>query len=111
MRYSYLGLPTRKPVYPLGGVMVRHYPVIATHVSGPTVDRPYDGLVDLGADDTIFPKNLANLLGIDLTYLSRLGSNNLATFHINTRLGPSPDRATAPTHLPSGEKERASPWV
>jgi hypothetical protein len=67
MRFPYLAQHTRQPIYPLGRATVRAYPVCSTSVSSPRSALARDGLVDSGADDTIFPSRLAPLLGIDLT--------------------------------------------
>jgi hypothetical protein len=66
MRFPYLARIAPQPVYPLGGATVRHYPVFSATVTGPASSLSRDGLLDSGADDTIFPSALANQLGIDL---------------------------------------------
>lgn len=67
MRFPYLPLPTRQPVPSLGGAQVRYRPVLAVRLFGPLGSRPYDGCIDTASDDTIFPRSLAQALGIDLT--------------------------------------------
>lgn len=67
MIFPYLALPTKGPVAPLGGAMVRHRPIIPVRLFGPLGSRLIDGCVDCGSDDTIFPMSLAGKLGIDLT--------------------------------------------
>lgn len=67
MIFPYLALPTKSPVAPLRGTMVRHRPIIPVRLFGPLGSRLLDGCVDCGSDDTIFPLSLASKLGIDLT--------------------------------------------
>ncbi len=66
MRFPYIALPTRRPVYPLGGASVRHRPLVALEVRGPSGTRPLTATLDSGADDTLVPTYLAAPLGIDL---------------------------------------------
>jgi hypothetical protein len=65
--FPYLALPTRRPVTPLAGAMVRYRPIIPVRIFGPSGSRLLDGCVDCGSDDTMFPLSLAGTLGIDLT--------------------------------------------
>lgn len=67
MRFPYTLLKTKRPVYPLGGIFFRPRPVVPIVVSGPLGFRSYDACLDIGTDDTLFPKALATLLGIPLT--------------------------------------------
>jgi hypothetical protein len=53
------------PAFP-GGVLYR--PEVLIHVFGPADDVFLRGLVDTGADSTIFPRSLAEVLGVDLDY-------------------------------------------
>lgn len=46
---------------------MRYRPVLAVRLIGPLSSRPYDGCIDTASDDTIFPRSLAQALGIDLT--------------------------------------------
>jgi hypothetical protein len=66
MRFPYVPLPTRRPVYPLGGVLVRYRPLVAIEVRGPTGTRSLTATADSGADDTLLPAHLAPRLGIDV---------------------------------------------
>ncbi len=34
VRFPYVALPTHRPVYPLGGVLVRHRPLVTLQVRG-----------------------------------------------------------------------------
>lgn len=67
MRFPYFSLPTRRPVYSLGGAAVRHRPMIRIEIAGPLGSRLFDGALDSGTDDTLFPRKLAAILGIHLT--------------------------------------------
>ncbi len=63
MRFAYVRLPTRRPVYPLGGVSVRFRPMVALRVAGPSGSRILDASLDSGSDDTLLPAHLAGRLG------------------------------------------------
>jgi hypothetical protein len=67
MRFRYVSLSTRRPVFPLGGIRVRHRPLLPTQITGPLGFRTLDVNLDSGSDDTLFPAFLALRLGIDLT--------------------------------------------
>src|SRR5436309_3575552 len=54
-------------VYPLGGAFLRPRPIVPIVVSGPQGFRSYDACLDIGTDDTLFPKALPALLGIPLS--------------------------------------------
>lgn len=66
MKFPYLALPTRRPVYPLGGTQVRYRPLVAVQVRGPSGARFWSATLDSGSDDTLFPAYIAPRLGIDL---------------------------------------------
>ncbi|HUG91396.1 MAG TPA: hypothetical protein VML55_11210 [Planctomycetaceae bacterium] len=61
-----MSVPARRPIPTLGGAVLRRRPVLAVRLTGPADTKLRDGLLDSGADDTIFTKPLATLLGIDL---------------------------------------------
>src|SRR5690349_5506474 len=65
MRFSYIALPTNRPVYPLVGAMARHRPLVAIQVQGPSGPRSLTATLDSGSDDTLLPAYLATRLGID----------------------------------------------
>jgi hypothetical protein len=67
MKFSYLALPSQRPIPSLGGSQIRHRPVIRVHLIGPTGSRLLAGNLDSGSDDTLFPLHLATHLGVDLT--------------------------------------------
>lgn len=68
MRFPYVDLPTRRPVYPLGGALVRPRPLVAVRVRGPSGAQSLTATLDSGSDDTLLPAYLAPRLGIDLTH-------------------------------------------
>lgn len=41
-------------------------PIVTVRISGPKADARWDALVDTGADETVFPLSLAELLGVEL---------------------------------------------
>ncbi|MDA0835211.1 MAG: hypothetical protein O3A29_18200 [Planctomycetota bacterium] len=68
MRFAY-----REYVGPLPGttdfrLILR--PVITIHVIGPKSEARFDALVDTGADETLLPLMLADLLGVELDHNS-----------------------------------------
>ncbi|HEV3081736.1 MAG TPA: hypothetical protein VGY66_18295 [Gemmataceae bacterium] len=67
MRFAYLPLPTRQPVYALGGVRIRYRPIVPVQIISPQVLPPFDACLDCASDDTVFPLRLARRLGIDLS--------------------------------------------
>ncbi|MCI0464871.1 MAG: hypothetical protein L0Z62_48740 [Gemmataceae bacterium] len=66
MKFNYLSLPTRGPVYPLGGARSRHRPIVPIRILAPGSLPPLDACCDSASDDTVFPDALAARLGIDL---------------------------------------------
>jgi hypothetical protein len=67
MRFPYKHVSIRSPALALGGRWVRPRPIISVTLIGPSDSRLREGLLDSGADDTIFPQSLAALLGLDLS--------------------------------------------
>jgi Aspartyl protease len=66
MCLPYLPVALPSPVFSLGGQRARYYPVLPVTVGGLSGAVARDGLLDSGADDTIFPAALAHQLRIDL---------------------------------------------
>jgi len=66
VKLPYMPIPAKKPVPSLGGALARYRPVVAVRLTGPGGSKIRDGLLDSGADDTVFPEALAGELGIDL---------------------------------------------
>lgn len=67
MKFAYVPLATRRPVYSLAGAQLRYRPLIPLQVNGVHGSRLFDCSLDSGADDTLFPEQLAKILGISLT--------------------------------------------
>ncbi|HEY7157917.1 MAG TPA: hypothetical protein VH575_28425 [Gemmataceae bacterium] len=67
MRIRYTPCPVRTPVPALGGAAILPRPILAIRITGPSGSRLRDGLLDTGADETIFDPSVAPLIGVDLT--------------------------------------------
>jgi hypothetical protein len=65
--FPYTIFPTLKPIWTLHGRQSRPRPVIFVAVIGPTGTAVEKGLLDIGADDTVFPDLVATDIGIDLS--------------------------------------------
>lgn len=65
IRYLQGRSPTQLPS--LGGGFLRWLPVTAVRVSGPSHDWLRDGILDTGAEATVFDQWVAAMAGIDLT--------------------------------------------
>lgn len=67
LRFPYLQVAMGQPIVALGGKVHRPRPVIGVAIIGPAGMIPYDGLLDSGSDDVLFPEDVAALICIDLT--------------------------------------------
>jgi len=67
LRFPYLQVARGGPIVSLGGKVHRPRPVIGVTILGPAGAVPYDGLLDTGSDDVLFPEAVAAFIGIDLT--------------------------------------------
>lgn len=65
--FSYTPFKVAQGIPSLAGRTERPRPVITVTVVGPSGTRPAPALLDPGADDTLFPEDMAPLLGIDLS--------------------------------------------
>jgi hypothetical protein len=65
--FRYMAVPVKQPVPSLGGVLVRHRPVVAARLTGPRDARLIDGLLDTGSDETVIEDWRAPAMGVDLT--------------------------------------------
>jgi hypothetical protein len=61
-----LALATR-PVPTLGGSLFHYRPILAVRLTGTHGTWLMDSLLDSGADETVFPEDVAIAIGIDLT--------------------------------------------
>jgi hypothetical protein len=66
LRVPYMPVPVHQAIPSLGGPRVRYRPVMAVRLTAPAASRLFDGLIDSGADDTVFADSIATTLGIDL---------------------------------------------
>jgi hypothetical protein len=66
LRFPYLQVARGRPIVSLSGKVHRPRPVIGVTILGPAGAAPYDGLLDTGSDDVLFPEDVAALIGIDL---------------------------------------------
>lgn len=71
LRFPYLQVATGQPIVSLHGKTHRPRPVIGVTILGPAGAVPYDGLLDTGADEALFPEAIAALIGIDLSNAPR----------------------------------------
>jgi len=103
MRFTYLGLPSRRPIPSLGGAQVRHRPIIPIHLIGPAGSRMLGASLDSGSDDTLFPLHLASRLGVDLA--------NAAEGEARSVSGPAVRYAYAPAILRVADGSEAFEWT
>ncbi len=67
LRFLYTPVNLHKPSPALGGVHVRHIPLLLVGVTGHLGPVARHLRLDSGADDTILPLSMATALGLDLT--------------------------------------------
>jgi hypothetical protein len=67
VRIPYLPVALLRPIPSLGSRLFHYRPVTYVRVTGPHGDRVWDGLLDTGADATVFHESAATRVGIDLT--------------------------------------------
>jgi hypothetical protein len=67
MRIPYLAVVHPRPSPALGGRLFHYRPVIDVRLTGPHGGRFMKSLLDTGADETVFPEDIAIRIGIDLT--------------------------------------------
>jgi hypothetical protein len=67
MRFPYTPLRVSQPIWTLSGRQTRPQPLLTVALVGPAATLAGRGLLDSGADDTVFPEDLAALVGIDLS--------------------------------------------
>ncbi len=65
--FPYRQFRTRSPIVSLNGRTRRPKPVVAITVIGPTGTSVEQALLDTAADDTVFPEDVAEQIGLDLT--------------------------------------------
>ena len=106
LRFRYLLEAMPHAIVPLGGRWVRPRPVVGITVIGPSNSRLRMALLDTGGDDTLFPENLAPILGIDLAHAPSGTGKGIG-------LGPVPLRyAQAGLRITDGKEYREwTGWV
>lgn len=67
MRVPYVPCHSPSPLPMLGGSHVLPRPAMAVRVVGPTGSLLCDGILDTGADETVFELRVAAAIGVDLT--------------------------------------------
>jgi hypothetical protein len=72
LHFSYTPTAAGRMLPSLGGRSVRPRPLVWLGVTGPTGSVARTALLDTGSDDTVFPDQLASLIGIDLSNLAVL---------------------------------------
>jgi hypothetical protein len=65
--FHYKALAVNHAVLTLRGRWARPRPLITVSVIGPTNTFATEGLLDTGADETVFPEDVAVKVGVDLT--------------------------------------------
>jgi hypothetical protein len=66
--FPYRVLAVPHTVVPLGGRWSRPRPIVPISVMGSIATRAFEGRLDTGSDDTVFPESVAKQVGIDLTH-------------------------------------------
>lgn len=88
LRFRYQLAPTGRMIHSLGGRTVRPRPLVPVRLISASSSPTRAGLLDKGADETIYPEARARLLGLDLTN-APLGSATVAnSASINFRYSP-----------------------
>jgi hypothetical protein len=67
VKIDYRLVVLRRPNPALGGRLFHYRPVTGVLLTGLHGSRQVDGILDTGADETVFPEDVAARIGIDLT--------------------------------------------
>lgn len=67
MIVRYTQFPNRMPMLALGGALIMPRPVLSVLLTGAAGSALRDGLLDSGADETLFDPTIASQIGVDLT--------------------------------------------
>jgi hypothetical protein len=76
---------SNQPLVTLRGRFVRPRPIIPVTIIGPARTLLRVGLLDTGADETIFPDYVAQFIGLDLTNAPSGSSTGVATGAVQVR--------------------------
>ena len=85
LHYHYRLFQLNHPIVSLGGRWTRPRPVVSVTLIGPQDTRARVALLDSGADDTLFPEQLAAQLGIDLTNAPPAIGSGIGARHVPVR--------------------------
>jgi hypothetical protein len=77
LNFPYTTFPTSQPIWTLHGRQDRPRPVIFVAVIGPSGTAVEKGLLDSGADDSVFPDLVALDIGIDLSHAPTGGASGV----------------------------------
>jgi hypothetical protein len=77
LHFPYTTFPTSNPIWTLHGRHGRPRPVIFVAVIGPMGTAVEKGLLDIGADDTVFPDLIATDIGINLSQAPTGGASGV----------------------------------
>jgi hypothetical protein len=94
MIIRYTPCPVRSPIPALGGATVISRPILAVSLTGPAGSRLRDGLLDTGADESIFDPSVAPLIGVDLSQAIEREVNLVGRGRIRCRYAPVQLRIT-----------------
>jgi hypothetical protein len=94
MRFPYRRIKIRRPAPGLGGSLVRPRPIVTVSLMSPTGYDLQDALVDSGADDTVFPEDVAIHLGLDLSNAPVGEASGVGSTAIQLRFAPIELRLT-----------------
>jgi hypothetical protein len=82
VRFRYVPGSAQAPLPSLGGVTVRHRPLVPIRIFGPAGSDLRDGLVDSGSDDTVFEERVAQAGAAASTRVE-----SMARYPTNCRIG------------------------
>lgn len=75
--FPYTSFPTPNPIWTLHGRQSRPRPVVLVAIIGPSGTIVEKGLLDVGADDTVFADAVASRVGIDLSQAPTGGASGV----------------------------------
>lgn len=106
LRFPYRLLKTKLPVLPLGGRPERPRPVATVSVIGPGGTFVETCWVDTASDDTVFPEEVADKIGIDLTSAPCGGAAGVGQLPLTLRYAEVTLRMAS-----DGERREWRAWV
>jgi hypothetical protein len=94
MRWPYKLVPSPQPILSLGGRWVRLRPIVVVTLIGPTGTVAREAQVDSAADDTVFPEDMAAMIGLDLTQAPRRSASGVGLVPVPVRYAETTFRIT-----------------